>query len=65
MTAKKQEIGMPDFEIRYYHADGKLAVVHMCACATIDDAHILAEANIGEHARFEIVDRAAQPGGVR
>jgi hypothetical protein len=52
---------MPDFEIRFYHADGKLALVHMCACATVDEARIFAEKNIGEHAQFEIVDRAAQP----
>ena len=56
---------MPDFEIRYYHADGKLALVHMCACATIDEAHALAEENAGEHTRFEVVDRAAQPGAMK
>ena len=52
---------MPDFEIRYYHADGKLALVHMCARTTIDEARIFAKENIGEHAQFEIFDRAARP----
>ena len=53
---------MPDFEIRYYAADGKLAFIHMCAYPTIAEAESFAQQNIGDYARFEIVDRAAQPG---
>jgi hypothetical protein len=56
---------MPDFEIRYYHADGKLAFVHMCAYRTINEARNFAQKNIGEHARFEIVDRSAEPAAAR
>jgi hypothetical protein len=59
MTAKKQEFGMPDFEIRYYHADGKLALVHMCTYSTADEAEEFARENVGEYVRFEIVDRKA------
>ena len=53
---------MPDFEIRYYSADGKLAFIRMCTYPTIADAEIFAQRNIGEYARFEIIDRKAQPG---
>ncbi|MBS0273892.1 MAG: hypothetical protein JSR55_05710 [Proteobacteria bacterium] len=52
---------MPDFEIRYYHADGKLALVHICAYRTEAEAEEFAQNNMGDHARFEIVDRQAQP----
>jgi hypothetical protein len=52
---------MPDFEIRYYHADGKLALVHMCSHNTLAEAREFAEQNIGEHARFELIDRNATP----
>jgi hypothetical protein len=56
---------MADFEIRYYCADGKLALVHMCAYRTIGEAQDFAQKNIGEHARFEIVDRNAEPATAR
>jgi hypothetical protein len=52
---------MPDFEIRYYDANGKLALVHMCAYPSAADARDFAEQNIGEHARFEIIDREPEP----
>jgi hypothetical protein len=45
---------MPDFEIRYYHADGKLAVVHMCIHKTIESAKEFARINLKDHARFEL-----------
>lgn len=45
---------MPDFEIRYYHADGKLALVHMCIQKTVQDAHDFAQINLKDHARFEV-----------
>ena len=47
---------MPDFEIRYYHADGKLAVVHMCIQKTLDEAHEFARINLKDFARFEVRD---------
>ncbi|HEY4124219.1 MAG TPA: hypothetical protein VGM36_06360 [Rhizomicrobium sp.] len=47
---------MPDFEIRYYHADGKLAVVHMCIQKTREAAHELAQIHLKDHARFEVRD---------
>ena len=47
---------MPDFEIRYYHADGKLALVHMCNQKTREDAHEFAQRNLKEHAHFEVHD---------
>jgi hypothetical protein len=52
---------MPDFEIRYYHTDGRLALVHMCAYRTFDEAEKFARKNIGEHARFQIIDRNTPP----
>ncbi|HWA29683.1 MAG TPA: hypothetical protein VG867_01235 [Rhizomicrobium sp.] len=52
---------MPDFEIRYYAADGKLALVHMCAYRTAAEAKEFARKNIGDHARFELIDRNAEP----
>jgi len=45
---------MPDFEIRYYHADGKLALVHMCIQDTLEDAHEFARLNLKDHAHFEV-----------
>jgi len=47
---------MPDFEIRYYHADGKLALVHMCIQKALKDAYEFARANLKDHARFEVRD---------
>jgi len=55
---------MPDYEIRFYHADGKLAFIHMCARANIEEAREFAQQNIGDHARFDVIDRAAEPGVV-
>lgn len=51
---------MPDFEIRYFHADGKLALVHVTAHPSIEDARAHAQANLGEHARFELRDGAGR-----
>ena len=55
--SKKQEREMPDFEIRYYHADGKLALVHMCTQNTHEEAQELAQTNLKDHARFEVRSR--------
>jgi hypothetical protein len=49
-------VGMPDFEIRFYHADGKLALVHMCIHETLQAAREFARLNLKDHARFEVRD---------
>jgi hypothetical protein len=60
-----RRFGMPDYEIRYYSTDGKLAFVHMCAYQTIAEAQEFARKNIGDHARFEIIDREPEPSAAR
>ena len=45
---------MPDFEIRYFHADGTLAVVHVTSHATVAEAEEHARRNRHTHDRFEI-----------
>jgi hypothetical protein len=45
---------MPDYEVRYFHADGTLAIVHMVSHASEDDAHEHARRNQKDHARFEL-----------
>ena len=45
---------MPDFEIRYYNADGNLALVHMCSYKTIESAQEFARNNLKDHARFDV-----------
>lgn len=45
---------MPDFEIRYFHPDGTLAVVHLTSHETRDAAEHHAKAHQHPHDRFEI-----------
>jgi hypothetical protein len=45
---------MPDFEIRYFNADGTLANIVMTSYASDDEALDHARRNIEHHARFEI-----------
>ncbi|HEY2032226.1 MAG TPA: hypothetical protein VGH02_00930 [Rhizomicrobium sp.] len=52
---------MPDFEIRYYRSDGRLAFVHMCALPTLREAQELAQQKLGDYAQFKIIDRKVQP----
>ena len=47
---------MPDYEIRFYHADGKLALVHMSSHESEDDARQHAQILLNEYAHFEIRD---------
>jgi hypothetical protein len=47
---------MPDFEIRYYHADGKLALVQMCSQTTREKAQEFAQINLKDYAHFEVRD---------
>jgi hypothetical protein len=45
---------MPDYEIRFFDADGALAVVHISTHDTDDEAHAHARRIQAEHARYEI-----------
>jgi hypothetical protein len=45
---------MPDFEIRYFHADGSLALVRMSYHASEQEAREHALHHQQDHARFEI-----------
>jgi hypothetical protein len=52
---------MPDYEIRYFHADGSLAVIHISAHASHDEVRAHARLHQGDHARFEIRDGGGAP----
>jgi hypothetical protein len=52
---------MPDYEIRYFHADGSLALIHISAHASHDAARAHAKSNLGEHAHFEVRDGSGLP----
>jgi hypothetical protein len=45
---------MPDYEIRFFHADGTLAVVHVSHHASDDEAHSHARGMKGDYARYEL-----------
>ncbi len=45
---------MPDYEIRYFHADGRLAVIYVSNHASRREAEDYASRNLQDHARFEI-----------
>jgi len=45
---------MTDFEIRYFHADGTLALVHITAQASAAAAEEQAKLNQEDFARFEV-----------
>ncbi len=45
---------MPDFEIRYFRANGTLAVVHVTSHETIEEAELCARDHLDDYARFEI-----------
>ncbi len=55
---------MPDYEIRLFHADGALAVVHVSHCHSDEEALSQARRLNREHARFEI-HRNGPPVGER
>ena len=53
---------MPDFEIRYFHADGSLAVVHVTSHDFLSQAEEYARGHQGGYARFEVQEiKAVQP----
>ena len=45
---------MPDYEIRLYHADGSLALVHMSHQETDDEAHDYAKRLLTDVSRYEL-----------
>ncbi|HXC53668.1 MAG TPA: hypothetical protein VNU97_00075 [Rhizomicrobium sp.] len=45
---------MPDYEIRFFNADGSLAVVHMTSHESDEEAHSHARRLKGGHHRYEI-----------
>ena len=45
---------MPDYEIRLFHADGSLAVVHVSSHDNETEAAAHARHLIGDHARYEV-----------
>src|SRR6185312_8226498 len=45
---------MPDYEIRLFHADGSLAVVHVSSHETQDEAAAHARLLVRDHARYEV-----------
>jgi hypothetical protein len=45
---------VPDFEIRYFHFDGTLALVHVTSHETHSEAETHARLNQHPHDRFEV-----------
>ncbi len=45
---------MPDYEIRYYRADGSLALVHITIQPSERHAREYAQRNLSDHTRFEL-----------
>ena len=45
---------MPDFEIRYYRADGSLALIQITVQPSERHAREHAQRNQGDHARFDM-----------
>jgi hypothetical protein len=45
---------MPDYEIRFFHVDGSLAVVHVSHHESDDEAHSHARRLQDDHARYEL-----------
>ena len=45
---------MPDYEIRLYHADGSLALVHMSHQETDEEAHDYAKRLLTDLSRYEL-----------
>ena len=50
---------MPDYEIRLFHADGTLAIVHVSTHTSDEEAFSQARRLKGDYARFEL-----QRGGI-
>jgi hypothetical protein len=52
---------MPDFEIRYFHADGSLAVVHVTTYDFQSQAEEYARRHQGGHAHFAVQEIKVAP----
>jgi hypothetical protein len=52
---------VPDFEIRYFHIDGTLGLVHITSHKTRAEAEAHALRNQGEYARFEVQQIGSAP----
>ena len=52
---------MPDFEIRYFHADGTLAIVHITVCDSAAEAEEHARQHQQNYSRFEVFEISATP----
>jgi hypothetical protein len=50
---------MPDFEIRYFHDDGTLAIVHITSLATTIEAEGHAKQHQFDYAKFEVREMGA------
>ncbi|MEI9888553.1 MAG: hypothetical protein WDN08_19040 [Rhizomicrobium sp.] len=53
---------MPDYEIRLYHADGSLALVHVSHQENDAEAHDYAKRLVNDLARYELRRAGAPPG---
>ena len=53
---------MPDYEIRLFHADGSLAIVHISHYETDAEAHAHAQRILKDLSRYEL-RRAGEPMG--
>ena len=56
---------MPDFEIRYFNADGTLAIVHVTSHETRSEAEAHARLHQHSHHHFEVREVKACMGGLR
>ncbi len=45
---------MPDFEIRYFNADGSLALIRLSTHASANEAHDHAQLHLQDFAHFEV-----------
>jgi hypothetical protein len=45
---------VPDFEIRYFNADGSLAIIRITSHGTREEAESHAKLHQQDHARFEL-----------
>lgn len=51
---------MPDYEVRYFHADGTLAVIHITVQPSERHAREYALRNQRDHARFDLYLNSAR-----
>jgi hypothetical protein len=60
-TPNRKRGRVPDFEIRYFNADGTLAVIHVTCLPSADAAHEHAERQRHPHHRFEVREITGAP----